>query len=287
MKKFCVKCGIEESSDIYIVDGLCPRCFIEVHGLSKKVENIKIKYCNKCGAIFYYNKWINIEENSPKDIAKEIVLNHLNFGEKIRILDVAIDLTPYEDMTARVKVLFELNNRFRFQFELPIEIRWIKATCSSCLKKAGGGYSSIVQIRYMNWSEDIAKFIDEIINTFKEYIGNIEEVKNGYDIKLIDTHVARRIADLSRRKWRNIKIVESYGDSKRLRDGSRYSRLYISIRILNFKKGDYVILNGKPYSVVDINERSVTVSDQNGVLHRIDLNELTLKYIKSHTKRST
>lgn len=286
MKKFCVKCGVEESSDIYIIDGLCPKCFIEVHVLSKKIENIKIRYCSKCGAILHYNKWINVDENSFRDIAKGIVLNNLNFGEKVRIVDIVMDLTPYEDIATKVKVMFELNNKFQFQYELPIEIRWIKAICPLCLKKAGG-YNSIVQIRYVNWSEDVAKFINEIANTFREYIYDIEEVRNGYDIKLIDTHIARRIADLSQRRWKNIKIIESYGDSKRLRNGSRYSRLYISIRILNFKKGDYIVLDGKPYTVVNVNERSIAVADQNGILHRISINELTLKYMKSHTKRST
>ncbi|MCS7111880.1 MAG: 60S ribosomal export protein NMD3 [Ignisphaera sp.] len=284
MKKFCVRCGSEEGDTIYIVDGLCPRCFIEVNKPS--IESIKIRYCGKCGAIYCSGKWVAAAESSPADTAKEIILKYLKFSKKIRVADISINLNPYEDTNGKAKIVFDIENKFKFQYELPIQIRWSRATCPSCLRKAGGGYSSIIQIRYVNWGDEIARFVEEVLNVYREYIIDIDEVKNGYNIKLADPHIAKRIADLTRRRWRNTKILESYGDSKKLRDGSRFSRLYISIRILNFKRGDYVVLNGKPYRVVDIDEKGVVISDQDGALHRIDMDELVLKYMKSRIKHS-
>lgn len=284
MKRFCVKCGVEESTDIHIINGLCPKCFIEVHGVSKTVKIIKIKYCSRCGAIFYDNKWISTVEKNPEYIVKEIVLDHLKFGEGIKIVDISVDLNPYTNSTIKVNTIFEFSNRFRFQYELPIQIQWNRSVCPACLKKAGGGYSSVVQIRYINWDEDIVRFIEEIDSMFREYISDIEEVKNGYDIKLIDVHIAKRIVELAKRRWKSARIVESYGDSRKLKDGSRYSRLYISIKILNLKEGDYVILDGRPYRVTEVSEREIVMLDQNGTLHRVGINELSVKYMKSRIK---
>lgn len=287
MRRFCVRCGSEESSSNYIVDGLCMKCFMEVNNPFKKIGSIKIKYCGRCGAVHYSGKWIDLLENASSNIIREVMLKHLRLGDRVRVVDLSIDLHPYEDSSAKVRLLLEVENRFRFQYELPVQILWSRSVCPFCLRKAGGGYSSIIQIRYVNWSSEIPRLIEEVVNEYREYVADVEETRNGYDIKLVDSHIAKRIAEVVQRRWRNLRIVESYGDSRRLRDGSRFSKLYISIKILNFKKGDYIVLNGRPYTVVNVNENSITVSDQDGALHEIDVNELIVKYSKSRTKHDT
>lgn len=286
MRRFCAKCGVEESDGTPIINGLCLRCFIETHTLSKGLGGIRIRYCDRCGAVFYNNKWVAQEAYPFKDVVGEAIAAHLRSGERVKVVDIDIDLPPYEDTVARVRALFQLDGRYRLWYEVPIAIQWIKTSCPSCLKRAGGGYDSIIQIRYMNWAEDIAGFMEEIMNVFNEYVAGVEEVKNGYNIKLIDAHIARRIADLARRRWSNVRVATSYGDVKRRRDGSRYSRLYISIKILNFKKGDYVVLNGKPYRVESVNDREIAIVDQDGKLYRVGIDEVVSSYRKSRIKHS-
>lgn len=287
MKRFCAKCGIEENHNIHIISGLCPKCFIETYGISEKPKDVEVKYCGKCGAIFLNNKWDFYEDNNIKEIISMIILGYLKTSERVKIIGIDVDVNLYENTITKVKLIVELDNKFRSVYELPICIRWIKTTCSLCLKKIGGGYNSVIQLRYINQDISVIEFIEEIAKYFGEYIADIEEVQGGYDIKLIDTHIAKRIAGLAQRKWRNTRVIETHGDIKKLRDGTRRSRLYISIRILNFKQGDYIVLDGKPYRVKEVGDKDIVIVDQNDSLHRVEVDKIVLKYTKSRIKHKT
>ena len=278
MKRFCVRCGVEESPETPIIDCLCPKCYIEVRGLVKKIDKIVVEYCRNCGSINVHGKWIPVKSiNDVKDAVEDIIIDFLEPSKDFILEDIDASFKPYEESEAAITLFGSLGGK-RISHTIYAKIVWEATLCPNCRRIVGGSYDAVVQIRYVNFDNEIENFANFIEESFARFIKEVKPVRNGYDIFLIDTGVAKRIADLAKRKWPNVKVVESYGDVKRKRDGTKKARLYISIRILNFKQGDYIVVDGKPYTVESFDGHWLILRDRDGELNKVPIDYVVKSY---------
>ncbi len=278
--RFCVKCG---AVDRPMIGPLCIDCYLEMYGLVKLSESIEIVMCPRCYAIKVHGKWIRPTsyEEFLDLIRSEILRKITPSRPEIRIDSVLIpSIEPYQSripVSLRAKIGPHLVER-----EISINIVWKKSLCPLCFKRAAGSFQAIVQLRCIHMSNDIERFKQELLNLFPDEIIEISETKNGFDVKVSSEHIARRIALLAKRKWRAVKIIESFGDQKRRRDGRRTAKLYISVRILNYQPGDYVVIDRKAYIVEFINDGSIVLRDSAGKKKVLRVNDLPRHITKIH-----
>lgn len=278
--RFCIRCGKIEDQDNALVNNLCPNCYVEIYGIARLDRPLRIVYCPRCYAIKIGDKWLRPgTEEEFYSLVQTIVAESLQPAtSEITFLDLTLKTVEFYSPTLELEITASISNRAIVKHKLSISVSWHKQLCPSCFRRASKGYDAVVQIRYINYDSEIEKFKDWLVETFAEDIVEIDEHRNGYDIKVSNQFVAKKIVNLIKRKWSCIKIIESYGDQRRRRDGRRYGRLYISVRILNFKPGDYVVLGGKAYIVDSVDNNSFMVIDSNGNRIRISIKDVVKMY---------
>ncbi len=286
MKRFCVKCGVEESIDTPIIDNLCPKCFIEVKGVIKSVDSIEIESCSICGAIRYNGKWYYpTTSEEAKLIVKEIISNEISIAEDVKIVSLDIDLERVAEGMVNIALKASIHGKTPIDIVKSIPIKWRKSICINCRRRHGKSYTAVIQLRYLNMDSNVNKFIDEISEMFADFISEITEADNGFDIRVLDIHTATKIVEMVRRRWRHVRIVESYGDIMRRSNGSRYARKYISIKIMNIMPGDYIVVNGVPYTVLSVDGDIVKLLNSDGVERVMSMDVLIKSYSKFKSRR--
>lgn len=280
MKRFCVKCGVEESPSTPIINGLCPKCYIEVRGLVERLDRVEISFCRSCGAINVYGKWISVNSAAElSDLVESYLLDLLKPSQDFLLEDIRVDFEPYEESVAIITLIGKLGG-VRVEHKMSVKMVWIPTLCPNCRRIAGGGHRAVVQIRYVNEDEEIEEFVDNIGREFDRFIKEIKPVKNGYDISLVDAGIAKKIAEMAKRRWHGIRVVETFGDVKRLSSGEKTARLYISIRVLNFKPGDYLVVDGKPYTVESFDGVWLKLKSQEGDVKAVHIDYISKNFSK-------
>lgn len=288
MRRFCANCGIEESSDVPIVNGFCIKCFVLVKKVLRIPNTIDIYTCSRCGAISIGSRWYYPSSSlEAQEIIEKYVASLIKPIEDVKLDRVSMELDRSSYRSIKVVSVIVIKNKHRFVYEDSIEIRWLKKICPTCFKKAGKSFKSVVQIRFVHLDDRAKTFIENIEKLFSDYIIEIEERDGGYDIKVVSIGIARKIVGIARKIWRSIRVTESFGDIKRARNGSRYAKLCISLEVLNLRVGDYVVLDGKAYTVIAVDEKKITVVDSDENRRSIDLANLSLSYERSKVKHST
>ncbi len=286
MKRFCVKCGIEESIDTPIIDNLCPKCFIEVRGVIKPIDIIEIETCGICGAIRYNGRWFYPPTSEEaRSIVKEIISSKIKVVEGIEIASLNIDLERVVGGVVDIVLKVSIHGKASVDIRKAIPVKWRRSICTNCRRRLGKSYTAIVQLRYLNMDSDVHRFIEEISKMFMDFISEIIETGNGFDIKVLDIHTATKIVEIARRRWRYIKIVETYGDVMRRSDGSRYAKKYISLRIINIRPGDYIVISGVPYTVVSIDGDTVRLLNSDGAEETMPMDALIKNYSRFRSRR--
>jgi nonsense-mediated mRNA decay protein 3 len=283
--RFCVNCGIDESIGVPIIDNLCLKCYTKLREVVKVSRSIEIHTCGRCGAILIEGRWYyptNSEE--ALEIVKKYIASEVRPGEDITIKNIHVDLLPTNYSSAHIRIELLIKNRYNYVFDQDTEIKWIKQLCPTCFRRAGRSFEAVVQIRFIHLDKTIEMFKDTIMKVFQDQIVEVEDIDNGFDLKVVSPGVARKIADVAKRYWNIVRVTESYGDVKRMRDGSRRAKLYISVRVINLGVGDYVVINNKAYTVVEVNDRTVIVVDSSGYRKSIDIENLLSSYQKSKSK---
>lgn len=270
--RFCVRCG---ATDKPLVGALCVDCFLELYGLVKRNQRVEIVICPRCYAIKLHGKWVRPTTYEEFiELVKHDVLRFLTPSRSEVALDsiriASVDLySPKLTILLRAKLGEQIIER-----NIELDVVWRKVLCPMCFKRAAGSYQAVVQVRYIHNEPDIEEFKNRLTEIFPEDIVEIEDLKNGFDVKVSSDHIARKIALLIQRKWRAVKIIESYGDQRRRKDGRRTAKLYISVRILNFSPGDYIVVDRRAYIVESITHDRIILKDSAGRRKVLNLRDL-------------
>jgi nonsense-mediated mRNA decay protein 3 len=111
--------------------------------------------------------------------------------------------------------------------------------------KHGSYFEATLQLRDV--SQKVVDFAEEEIGRLKMHVADVITLKNGYDYKLSDNTLARRIGkNLQNKFGGKIEETSSLWGVKKDREVYRVTVLF---RGVPFKKGDLVIYQGEEYLV--------------------------------------
>ncbi|MEM1546117.1 MAG: NMD3-related protein [Candidatus Methanomethylicia archaeon] len=273
MGRFCVECGVEESVNTPLFNNLCLKCLLETHDLFEVRKKIVVHVCRKCSSIKAGNKWVKADNIVEiHNLMNNILTKNIKSMLGIEIVDISLKPLETYSSVLEVEVRALISNNLISKI-LRVNIEWIKDICSSCLKRSSRSYEAVVQVRAFNYDDEIKEFKNTLIHAFQDNILEINELNKGYDIKVLNVHTAQQIVDEIRKKW-IVKTVRSYEKQYRNREGRRRGKPYISVRIINLKSGNRLIINSKAYIVSSIMNNSITLRNSSGEEKTLKIREL-------------
>ena len=204
-RRFCVRCGVLESSDRPIIDGLCPKCFTKERSIVNLPSKIEITVCSSCYALYFMGKWVNAGLRLD-EILEYYINNALMKRENI--------YPGFRDVRAQVirvgggKVEVIVKGTYRgvtLSQRMITDVRVTYRLCPRRLKVKTGGYEALIQIRFEgSVDKRLGREVLELISRYKRIVSSItdiEEVKEGLNIKLMSQGVARQIANIIRKEF--------------------------------------------------------------------------------------
>ena len=268
---FCPECG---NTDSELIEGVCQNCFLKKISILKIPENIEVTVCAHCNAKLKEGKW---EESSLPE--EEIVYRAL---ERNIIIDPHIDedkveiyLEIIQMRGTIVECIVEASadvfgKHLTQSFDTQVRLR--KDVCPSCSKQQSGYYESVVQFRAdgREITEIELEKTDEIIDKTLEkryhkdklaYLVQKAKLKEGNDYYIGSYKSGKKVAEAIQKEFGGI-IKESprlIGQDKST--GKGLYRIWISIRLPRFKKGDFIKYENKDWEVIDIDSKKILIKD--------------------------
>ncbi len=203
------------------------------------INNVHLKVCKYCGAVFVNGKWINdninniIEKVISRNFKKIIEIKYplMLKGYSIRAIDINNGIN---NINVRIELNVAIEDK-EINIDKDIAIKLLYTVCPRCLAKKIKAYDTIIQIRgYHGLSQLDLMRIHSVINKLPSSVRNeivdIKKDRNGIDILLNDKGLGRYIAKVFERET-GANIIESYKLISRKPDGKTKSRLTISVRL--------------------------------------------------------
>ncbi len=271
-EKICPVCG-RSSNEVEFVDRFCKDCFIKYKGIAKIPDKVEFTYCSICGSYKYMGQW-----SSGLDTLEETLDSFLKIyiTEKMKPIDPIkdvyiknIEFIEFNQSFVNAKITIEgTYNNLVLREDKLITIQLNKTICPICSSiKTQRGYNAIIQIRgypdkiTSDLYEEVKNEITDLLNKSRGEIIKVEEVKkNGIDLYIRDHSYARSLALKFKQEY-IAKTIETYKLIGVNKDGSRKSRLYISVRILNLKQKDIFVYEDHPYVFISKGLYGILVED--------------------------
>lgn len=251
----CHRCGQPT------VEGLCPRCTLEVTKLASCPDVVEVVICSVCGSRQIKGRWQLPDSSTVEDLAYQAAEEAICLHVELADPQIEIDLRKIG--ATRYQADIDIQGIFRGQSasehcEIPIRIKMV--ACERCSRMAGKYFESTVQLRANAARSMAQKEIDECKKIALDmaesgyrggdnlsFIQEIKEVKGGLDIILGSTQLGRRMARA---------IMERYGgkllETAKLvgkKDSRDVYRSTLLVRFPRLKRGDIVSFRGSLYSV--------------------------------------
>ncbi len=173
----CIRCGKREAKIGY----LCEECYNDTHELFK-INNFKMMICPSCGR---YN--VNVWKESDDPIKSAVM-------EKIKpIGDIKEINVETEKKSGRIIAKITAKGFIKPSTipktetkEITIQVK--NKLCPICVKKSGNYYEALIQVRGGKKEKLLKIILDS--KEMKDNIVRVKNLKEGYDIFVIDKKVA-------------------------------------------------------------------------------------------------
>ncbi len=236
-KRFCVRCGIEESEDNPIIDGLCLNCLIKERKILDIPAVVRVNYCKVCGAVQLHGKW-----TEPMDLTSAILRVLESYLEKPKTLYSYVE-KPY---ISNIEFLTESSWSTRVRVEISVVIAGKKISkkydvtirlnptiCPRCIMRRSGDYSVMVQLRAPKRLEkEFRRFIRLAEKHIPEEVAlNIVDIidnGNSVDILFYERGAANKFVSILKRFGR-LSEKRSYEEVGINRHGKKRRRTVISL----------------------------------------------------------
>ncbi|MCD6428624.1 MAG: hypothetical protein J7L12_03300 [Desulfurococcales archaeon] len=289
-RRFCVRCGSEEGPGNPIIDGLCPKCFVNERSIIKLPNTIKITICPVCGSVYYKGSWIRLA-GDLSDVLEYLINNYYLTSGRNSVYsgftDVSVKVINIDEGKAYLSVKGTYKGT-EISHEYAVNMRVDKRLCPRCTKVRGRHFEAIVQIRSeVPIRPEVVERISLVLSRMKGLEENIVEVKeyrDGVDIKLLSQSVARHLANILKREFA-AKIIQTWKDSGYV-SGKKHSKLTISVRVPGLLEGDIVEVDDVLAVVTSVKQGRVVLRRlDNGGQLRLDQSNLWEKNVRLLTPK--
>ncbi|MFP4655427.1 MAG: 60S ribosomal export protein NMD3 [Methanohalobium sp.] len=266
----CPKCGNE--TDV-LYENVCKSCFFDQFQLAKLPHVIHVKFCSKCGSVYYQGVWSdvdNLEETIIRLVEDELMIHE--YASNLDIYFEPQQLTPYMFLV-RVGIDARVND-LPVNQELETEVRIGRESCDRCSRISGGYFEGIVQIRSTNRVpdkseiEECMRITNDVVNRMYEkgerfaFISKSVESKHGIDLYIGSSNTARQIC-----KQIESELGGKFTESPTLfgqKDGKDIYRVTYSMRLPEFKPGDIIEYKGRIIEIKNIGKRITGIDLSDG-----------------------
>ena len=266
---FCPRCGSEDE-DLY--EGICKSCFVKEAKIISLPRAADITICAHCSSLLKGLRWED-SELSEEELVTLAVMEKLERSEIVEDLKVTVEILTIKGSNYGCIVQAEgtiFGRRIVEEHHIDVKIK--KGVCPDCSKYASGYFESVIQIRADNRfpSKEELNTIDQIVRTKTRalsvknrmaYVSDVAVLKEGVDYYVGSYKAARKIVSAVKEIMGG--VVQ---ESPRLvgRDKSRGKDLYriwISIRLPDFQKGDFIEFEGHRGQVKGFDGKKIILND--------------------------
>ena len=268
-KIFCPQCG---KTGVKLFNGLCRSCFIEKTSLIHVPDEMDVIICTQCGSIPKKGRWIE-SDLSLDDIIIETISQNIEIDESASDVDLSMKILNVRgsifDCQVKVKAQF-MGEIITQEFFSKVKVN--KSVCSICSKYASGYYEAVIQMRADNKllsAEEIRTADKIIINKIEKlskknrmaYISQRVELKEGIVYYVGSQKAARKLAEALKNVFGGV-----LKDSPRLMGRDKISgkdlyRVWISLRLPQFQKSDFVKYNNLKTQVLNFDGDKIYLKD--------------------------
>ena len=276
LKRFCAKCGKEISRDEFHQGYICSFCYYEKNPLFNLKEEYNVFLCNECNSFSFSQNIDKSQWNAYTEI------------DFVKLLENALKTNLLNKITSKKKLDFNIEfDRESFEYskgnyiicnitgnslvedrikstECMIKIK--RTTCPNCAKVHGKRFEAVIQLRNSSLKkidlnkivEDIKKFVNEVhLNNYESFIIEIEKSINGYNIKLSNKSLIKKIKSFIETRYYTINKISKKLVGKNPTTGGDLYRIYLLIRIIPLEKGDLIDISKKQYIIKRITNKEV------------------------------
>ena len=262
---FCPECG---STDKKMVGNLCVECFLKNFQMIELPKRIEVEICSHCNSRLEEGKWT--DEFIPEE---EIIYRALERNIKIadevenEVINLEIDQMKGTIANCFVEVVGEVEGT-EIEETHDCEVKILKTVCPTCSKVQSGYYEAVVQFRADKReikSEEYEK-ADEVVERtlIKQekkdklaYCPQIAKLKEGYDYYIGSLKTARKVAENLKEEFGGIIKESPRLISEDKSTGKGLYRIWISVRIPEFERDDFIKYENKTLQVKDIDKNRV------------------------------
>lgn len=188
MGKFCFLCGKKTEK---LIENYCEECFGKKFELIKVPKKLEIISCSKCNFIKLRNEWTR---KLPEDAIRN----------KIKILGDNVKIKIKKNNNYQVIASGYPTGSKKIKKEIhEINVHLNKINCPICIRKYGGYYEAILQLR--GEYEDDFEFIDNQLRKDKNAFYRTEKVKGGIDLYIGSKKAANKVSGMLRKKGYKVK----------------------------------------------------------------------------------
>ena len=270
---FCPECG---STDVEMVGDVCINCFINEFQMITLPKHIEVQICSHCNSKLNEGKWS--EEYLPEDeIIYRALERNIEIADEVEneIIDLEIDQIKGKTAQCYVEVIGEVHNT-QIEETHESEVKILKTVCPSCSKKQSGYFEVVIQFRADNRKikREEYSICDEIVNRtlIKQsksdklaYCPRIVKLKEGCDYYIGSFKSGKKVAEALKEEFGGIVKESPRLISEDKSTGKGLYRIWISVRIPEFEKNDFVKYGDKIIQVKSIGKNSVVGFDINTI----------------------
>jgi nonsense-mediated mRNA decay protein 3 len=262
--EFCPRCGeaVEETAPrpgdpSGRQANLCDACYFAEFELVDAPEELQVRICARCGAVYRGNRWVDVGAEDFTDVAVAETREALGVHVDARDVSWLVDPEQVDQNTILMHCSFSGLVRGTVQEEeADVRVRFSRETCTRCSRIAGDFYASVVQVRAADRTptdEEVRQSIElaeEYIADREEkgdrnaFISKIEEHPAGCDVRISTTQMGRAIAERIRRRFGGT-VTDSRTLVTEDEDGNEVYRVTYAVRLPPFPAGTVVEPDGE------------------------------------------
>ncbi len=242
----CPECGTEIPPETE----LCDSCYAEELDPVSLPDSLELDVCSRCGSYDLGDGWTSQDEAVPEaELVLEAVERALQAHVDARRPSVSVAARQLDRDSYEVDVDFTAEVRGeRVQEDVTVPVSITRTTCTTCSRRSGGYYESIVQVRAEGRepSEEEVERAEEVAYAVAgrdygdrdTFVTRTEEVQGGVDVYMSTSKAGRQVAE---------RVAEEYGgsvgESATLvgeREGDEVYRVTYAVELPEFVAGDIV-----------------------------------------------
>ena len=270
-KRFCALCG---KTDTTLIENLCPSCYFKKNPPFSIKNEPKIRICPNCLSYKLSKKWVQTDSSNSIEFLKQVIQQVLpRFIKHSPEFEISVQPQINEEIELKEKIevpvlITAKKDELVSSETLDIKINLESSLCGICTKKKRGHFESILQFRSLRGRiseeerQQIYDIIERILNQerYKDvYIPQIKEKKQGFDVYVSTTGLAKSIAE-SVKELMGANLQESF-KLLGMKDGKKQGKTSISVRLPSFSVGEIVQFPDKDLIVESIEKGNLIGKD--------------------------